>query len=307
MIELPLPKNIPFMKYKVHLIILSLVVTLGAITIMVKKGLNYGIDFRGGVKVLYTFNTGEQLKDGEIESVLVEKGIDAVVQQYGDKDSNQFSVKTKQMEATLEDTVAKITGIIADKYGVDKVKLEQQETVGPKVGQELKRKGQLAVIFTLIAMLVYIGFRFDFYFAPGAILGLIHDVIVVMGFLTFFNKEYNLSILAALLTIVGYSVNDTIIVYDRIREHAKKININTIDEVVNQSVNETLSRTIITTSTVLIAVIILFVSGGGVIHDFAFCFIIGAITGSYSSIFIASPLYIWLYKHWPKLSAKFKR
>jgi preprotein translocase subunit SecF len=247
------------------------------------------------------------LKDGEIEALLLDKGMESVVQRYGDKNSNQFSIKTKQTEVTLEDTVAKINSIVAEKYGADNAKLEQQETVGPKVGQELKRKGQLAIIFTLIAMLVYIGIRFDFYFAPGAVVALVHDVIVVMGFLTFFHKEYNLSILAALLTIVGYSVNDTIIVYDRIREHAKKINANTIDEVVNQSVNETLSRTIITSTTVLIVVIILFISGGGVIHDFAFCFIIGAITGSYSSIFIASPLYIWLYKHWPKLSAKFKR
>jgi preprotein translocase subunit SecF len=307
MIELPLPKNIPFMKYKIHLIVLSLIVTLGGIAMMVKNGLNYGIDFRGGVKLLYTFNAGEQLKDGEIEALLLDKGMESVVQRYGDKNSNQFSIKTKQTEVTLEDTVAKINSIVAEKYGADNAKLEQQETVGPKVGQELKRKGQLAIIFTLIAMLVYIGIRFDFYFAPGAVVALVHDVIVVMGFLTFFHKEYNLSILAALLTIVGYSVNDTIIVYDRIREHAKKINANTIDEVVNQSVNETLSRTIITSTTVLIVVIILFISGGGVIHDFAFCFIIGAITGSYSSIFIASPLYIWLYKHWPKLSAKFKR
>lgn len=298
MIELPLPKNIPFMKNKRYLIALSLIITFTAVVIMFKNGLNYGIDFRGGVKLLFTFQN--PIKDGEIESILLADGIDAQVQRYGEPQKNQFSVKTKQTEATLEDTVQKITSILASKYGEGGVKLEQQETVGPKVGQELRRRGQLAIIFTLIAMLVYIGLRFDFYFAPGAIVALIHDVIVVMGFLTFFNKEYNLSILAALLTIVGYSVNDTIILYDRIREHARQINANTIDEVVNKSVNETLARTIITSTTVLIVVIILFISGGGAIHDFAFCFIIGAVTGCYSSIFIASPLYIWLYKNWPK-------
>ncbi|MBI2342599.1 MAG: protein translocase subunit SecF [Deltaproteobacteria bacterium] len=302
MIELPLPKNIPFMKNKMFLIGLSLIITLGGIAMMIKNGLNYGIDFGGGIKLIYTFN--QQLKDGEIEGLLLNDGIDSMVQRYGDKTSNQFSIKAKQTEATLEDSVAKISSILAAKYGEAGAKLEQQETVGPKVGKELKRKGQLAIFFTLIAMLVYIGVRFDFYFAPGAIVALIHDVIVVMGFLTFFNKEYNLSILAALLTIVGYSVNDTIIVYDRIREHAKKITANTIDDVVNQSVNETLSRTIVTSATVLIVVIILFISGGGIIHDFAFCFIIGAITGSYSSIFIASPIYIWLYKNWPKISKR---
>jgi preprotein translocase subunit SecF len=305
MIEIPLPKNIPFMKNKKFLIGLSLIVTIAGLGIMFKNGLNYGIDFKGGVKVIYSFT--QNLNDGDIEKVLMDKGIDAQVQRYGDKKADVFSVKAKQAEDTLEGTVNKITTTLVDKYGADSVKLEQQETVGPKVGQELMRRGQLAILFTLIAMLIYIGIRFDFYFAPGAIVALIHDVIVVMGFLTFFNKEYNLSILAALLTIVGYSINDTIIVYDRIREHAKKINANTIDDIVNQSVNETLSRTIITSTTVLIVVIILFISGGGIIHDFAFCFIIGAITGSYSSIFIASPIYIWLYKNWPKLKAKFGR
>lgn len=305
MIELPIPKNIPFMKYKVWLIILSLVVTIGSLVIMFKNGLNYGIDFKGGVKLLYTFNAPVQ--DGEIESILLSNGVDSVVQRYGNTGRNQFTIKTKQTEDTLEGSVAKVTDILTLKYGAENMVLEQQETVGPKVGQELKRKGQLAILFTLIAMLVYIGIKFNFYFAPGAIIALIHDVIVVMGFLTFFNKEFNLSILAALLTIVGYSINDTIIVYDRIREHVKKINVNTIDEVVNQSINETLSRTIITSFTVLIVVTILFFSGGGVIHDFAFCFIIGVVTGSYSSIFIASPIYIWLYKHWPKIAAKFRR
>jgi len=307
MIELPIPKNIQFMKYKRYLIALSLVITFSALFFMFKNGLNWGIDFRGGVKLLYTFSQSEKVADGEIEAVLLGKGIDSIVQRYGSRDANQFSVKTKQFDATLEGTVDKVSEVLAVKYGAENVKLEQQETVGPKVGQELRRKGTLAVIFTLIAMLVYIGIRFDFYFAPGAVLGLLHDVIVVMGFLTFFNKEYNLSILAALLTIVGYSINDTIIVYDRIREHAKKINANTIEDIVNTSINETLSRTIITSFTVLLVVVILFFSGGGVIHDFAFCFIVGVVTGSYSSVFIASSVYIWLYKNWPKLAAKFRR
>ena len=295
------------MKYKRYLIVFSLIITFSALFFMFKNGLNWGIDFRGGVKLLYTFSQTEKVQDGEVESVLLSNGIDSIVQRYGDKDSNQFSVKTKQFDATLEGSVDKVSQTLAEKYGASNVKLEQQETVGPKVGQELRRKGTLAIIFTIIAMLIYIGIRFDFYFAPGAILALIHDVIVVMGFLTFFHKEYNLSIVAALLTIVGYSINDTIIVYDRIREHAKKINANTVEEVVNTSINETLSRTIVTSLTVFIVVLILFLSGGGVIHDFAFCFIVGVVTGSYSSIFIASPVYIWLYKHWPKLSAKFKR
>lgn len=305
MIELPIPKNIPFMKNKVYLIGLSLLFTIISLVIIAKNGLNYGIDFKGGVKLLYSFSN--PVNDGEIESTLAAGGIDAMVQRYGDDKSNQFSVKAKQSETTLEGTVSKISSILGEKYKDSTITLEQQETVGPKVGQELKRKGQLAIFFTLIAMLIYVGIRFDFYFAPGAILALIHDVIIVMGFIAFFGKEYNLSILAALLTIVGYSINDTIIVYDRIREHIKKINVNTVEEIVNTSVNETLSRTIITSTTVFIVVLILFLSGGGIIHDFAFCFIVGVVTGTYSSVFIASPTYIWLYKHWPKIAGRFRK
>lgn len=286
------------MKYKLVLIALSLILTTSGLFMMIKHGFNYGIDFRGGVKLTYNFTV--PTSDGDIQKTLLDSGMEASIQRFGEKDSTRYTIKTKQSEATLEGTVNHISNALEAKYGKENIQLDKQETVGPKVGKELKRKGQLAIFFTLIAMLIYIGVRFDFFFAPGALASLVHDVIIVLGFITFFGKEYNLTILAAILTLVGYSVNDTVIVFDRIREHMSQINLSTIDEVVNRSINETLSRTIITSFTVFIVVLILFIFGGGEIHDFAFCFIIGTITASYSSIFIACPLYVYLYKHYPK-------
>ncbi len=302
MIQLSLPKNIPFIKNKVYLVSISLIFIVASLVVMAKNGLNYGIDFRGGVKLLYSFS--KTLSDGEVEKTLSSGGIDAMVQRYGSAEENKFTIKSKQSEETLEGTVGNITAVLEKAYGAENIVIEQQETVGPKVGQELKRKGQLAILFTLIAILVYVGIRFDFYFAPGALIALAHDVIIVLGAIALFNKEFNLSILAALLTVVGYSVNDTIIVYDRIREHGRRISQSTVETVVNECINQTLSRTIITSFTALIVLIILFIVGGGVIHDFAFCMIVGVITGTYSSIFIASPVYIWLYKNWPKISKR---
>jgi len=302
MIQLSLPKNIPFIKNKVYLVSISLIFIVASLVVMAKNGLNYGIDFRGGVKLLYSFS--KTLSDGEVEKTLSSGGIDAMVQRYGSAEENKFTIKSKQSEETLEGTVGNITAVLEKAYGAENIVIEQQETVGPKVGQELKRKGQLAILFTLIAILVYVGIRFDFYFAPGALIALAHDVIIVLGAIALFNKEFNLSILAALLTVVGYSVNDTIIVYDRIREHGRRISQSTVETVVNECINQTLSRTIITSFTALIVLIILFIVGGGVIHDFAFCMIVGVTTGTYSSIFIASPVYIWLYKNWPKISKR---
>ena len=217
----------------------------------------------------------------------------------GQEEDNLFSIKVKGSDADPKAFATQVTSILEAKYPGG-VSLVGEETVGPKVGKELRRKGALAILFTLAAMLIYVWIRFDFFFAPGAIVALVHDVIMVMGALALFHKEFNLTILAALLTIVGYSMNDTIIVYDRIREHIKNISAATISEIVNKSINETMSRTIITHLTVLFVVVVLFISGGGSIHDFAFCFIVGVLTATYSSIFIACPIYIFMYKKWPK-------
>lgn len=294
--------NIQFIQNRRFFLILSLIVTILFLGVMHYKGFNYGIDFRGGVKLAVQFN--QNTSDGAIQSALTQSGFDSIVQKLGTDKDQMFSIKTAQTEANLEDTITKVSGSLTAKYGADSFQILSQETVGPKVGKELRHKGFLAILFTLIAIMIYVSFRFDINYGPGAIISLFHDVIVVMGFMVLFNKEFNLTTLAALITIAGYSMNDTIIIFDRIRENSKRISNSTIIEVVNQAINQTLSRTITTHVTVFIVVFILFLFGGTVIHDFAFAFIVGVIVGAYSSIFVATPLYIFMYRHWPRIAVK---
>jgi preprotein translocase subunit SecF len=301
MLEIPLPKNFPFIPKQKYFLVLSLILSIAGLYVMVINGLNYGIDFVGGIKLTYKFN--QTVGDGELQSALAGLPTEVAVQRMGLPQDNLFVVKVKGTDTDPNAFSRQVTQTLEAKYP-GAVTLAGEESVGPKVGKELRRKGLLAILATLAAMLVYVWIRFDFFFAPGAIVALIHDVIMVMAFLAFFHKEFNLTILAALLTIVGYSMNDTIIVYDRIREHIKSITPTTINDVVNRSINETLSRAIITHLTVLFVVVVLFLSGVGSLHDFAFCFIVGVITATYSSIFVASPIYIFLYKNWPKWFAQ---
>jgi preprotein translocase subunit SecF len=243
--------------------------------------------------------------EGEVKDMLKEIGLgDAEVVRYGEKSDNRMSIRVEKPEEHAQ-LGSEISVGLEKKWGEGKVKLEEEETVGPKVGKELRRKAWLAVIFAVILMLIYIGYRFDFMFAPGAVVALIHDVLITMGIFAFLGKEFNLTILAALLTIVGYSINDTIIVFDRIRENYSKITRDSIGDVVNLSINQTISRTIVTSLTVLFVLVVIFIKGGGALHNFAFALIIGMISGTYSSIFIASPCYIGLYRAWPKVRKKF--
>lgn len=295
-------KKFLFMQNRGYFIALSIAAVLISISSIYSNGFNYGIDFRGGVKLTVKFN--QPTSDGIIKGALGRGGFDAIVQKLGAEKEEKFTIKTQQTETSLEDTATKVTAALTKHYGEDGYTIESEETVGPKVGNELRKKGQMAILFTLIAILIYLSIRFDFNYAPGAIVALAHDVTITLGVLTFLGKEFNLTILAALLTIVGYSVNDTIVVFDRIRENAKRISASTLVDVVNDSINTTLSRTIITSVTTLIVVIILFFIGGGVIHDFALTFIIGIIVGTYSSIFVASPTFIFMYRHWPKLAVR---
>lgn len=299
--QIKLKKDIQFMRYRGIFIALSISAVIISLASIYFNGFNYGIDFRGGVKLTVKFN--KPTSDGEIKGMLAKGGFDAIVQRLGSQEEGRFTIKASQTEESLEGTTATVTTSIAEYFGADGYVVEGEETVGPKVGDELRKKGQLAILFTLIAILIYLSIRFDFNFAPGAIVALAHDVTITLGILTFLGVEFNLTILAALLTIVGYSVNDTIVVFDRIRENSKRISGSTIVDVVNDSLNTTLSRTIITSLTTLVVVVILFFMGGGVIHNFALTFIIGIIVGTYSSIFIASPVYIFMYRHWPKVAA----
>jgi preprotein translocase subunit SecF len=172
------------------------------------------------------------------------------------------------------------------------VEVRRAEMVGPQVGKDLRKKGLMAILYAMIGILIYITWRFEFRFALGAIIALIHDVLITLGIFSLLGKEINLPTIAAFLAIIGYSLNDTIIVYDRIRENMGKLARESFVTVINRSINETLSRTIITSATTLLVVLALFIFGGGVIHDFAFALLVGIIVGTYSSIFVASPILI---------------
>lgn len=290
--------NFPFVKNRFVFLALSGLIVMVSILLLVTKGLNYGTDFTGGVKLQYKFS--KTVTEDEIRNILSGLGLkEASVIRYGESVENRFVIrlaKPTQENMTISST---LTPALTKALGEGGITLEQEEVVGPKVGEELRKKGLLAVLVSLACMLIYIGFRFDFHFAPGAIIALFHDVLLALGAFALLQLEFNLTVLAAILTIVGYSINDTIIVFDRIREHAKLIDPDTLEEVVNRSINETLSRTVITSLTVFFVVLTLYIFGGATIKDFAFAFMIGVITGTYSTFSIACPIYVSLYKWMP--------
>lgn len=283
-------RGFSFMKLKWYFISVSVVLGILSLYFMIERGLNLGVDFKGGIKLVHHFK--EPTSDGKIRDLIESLNLgDVQVVRFGDESDNSFLIKIKQQEG--RDVVKEITGKLTGELGEDGFTLLSEESVGAKVGADLRKRGFFAMGLTWLLMLIYIGWRFDFLFAPGAVVALLHDVIIGLGFFVFFGKEFNLPILAAVLTLIGYSINDTVIIFDRIRENLKKLpSALPLADLINRSVNETLSRTIITSLTVLFAMIVLFLFGGGVIHDFAFFMIVGAIVGSYSTIFIASPVYL---------------
>lgn len=291
--------HIPFIKYRFVLIGISVIFFVGSIVAIATKGLNYGIDFKGGAKLEYKF--GKEITESEIRSAIEGSvpGTPSVVR-FGEAKENRMSIKVEVPEEHAK-IGEQVTTALDKTFGPGVAVLEKEETVGPRVGQELRKKALLAVLFSWLLMMVYIAYRFEFVYAPGALLSLVHDTVITVGIFAFLGKEIDLTILAALLTLIGYSINDTIVVFDRIRENKHRVSPTTIWDVVNESINSTLSRTLIVSLTVFIVVVILFWKGGGTLHDFSFAMIIGVIIGTYSSIFIASPIYIGTYHYWPKL------
>jgi preprotein translocase subunit SecF len=277
--------------------ILSVVLILvSAVSMIAKGGPKYGIDFAGGTLIQVQFT--KQMDVAKIRDIISQ--IDpssSSVQPFGDKAENEYLISINRTTEDLQGLSSKAKDIFDESFGAETFEIRRVEMVGPKVGADLRQKGFMAVICSLLGMLVYIWWRFEFKFGVGAILALTHDVIITLGALSLANKAIDLPIIAAILTVVGYSVNDTIIVSDRIRENRRRMGREKLDKVINISINHTLSRTIITSLTTLLVVLALFIFGGGVIHDFAFTLIVGVIVGTYSSIFIASPLLIL----WEKL------
>ena len=255
-------------------------------------GINFGIDFLGGTELHIKFNKPVRIHKlrKTVESL---KLGDVVIQRFGEMGSNAYLVRVEKTSSKLKGGVSDvIKGALAKRFGEGSFKIIREETIGPKVGSELRKKGIEAIIFALIGILIYIAFRFEFSFAVGAVLALVHDVTITAGTMNLMHREFTLDTIAALLTIVGYSLNDTIVVFDRIRENMRKLKEKSknLSEIMDISISETLSRTVLTSFTTLLVVLALLVLGGDIIRNFALALFIGIIIGTYSSIFVASPL-----------------
>lgn len=290
--------NINFLKQKTIAFGISLALIIaGLASITMNGGLGLSIDFTGGTVIQVLFEKAPDIT--EIRSNLESNGFgSAEVIEFGSP--NELLIKTDIIENT-EDANQKLSSALGNyKYEIRRV-----EMVGPKIGSELRKDAIYAIIMALIGIMVYIWFRFDRYYAVASVVAIVHDVFITLGIFSLLSKDIDLSIIAALLTIVGYSLNDTIVVFDRIRENIHKHSKERLEGVVNLSLNETLSRTVITSLTTLIVVIVLLLLGGEVIHNFAFALTVGVFVGTYSSIFVASPVMIHLEnKHNQKLAEK---
>jgi preprotein translocase subunit SecF len=278
--------NINFVGRLKYAIAFSVVLTIICIISIFWKGLNYGIDFAGGTLVQIKFHKATSADD--IRKVLTQIGIDdSVIQPFG---ADEVIIRTAKSSTEIKGLSGKIENSLNAAYGKDAFQVQRVEVVGPKVGKDLTQKAILAVIFSWVGMLIYMAFRFEFRHAVGGIVGVVHDVIVTIGIFSIFNIEFTLTIVAALLTIIGYSIHDTIVVFDRVRENVRKNTKKDLPTIMNESINQTLSRTILTSFTVVLVAAVLFFFGGAVIHDFAFALLVGVIFGTYSSVFIAAPV-----------------
>ncbi|MBN1326833.1 MAG: protein translocase subunit SecF [Candidatus Cloacimonetes bacterium] len=288
-------------KRKMAFIISMIVILAGIISLIINQGPRYSIDFTGGVSLELDLTPVNEntpaINIQEIRDLLAAEGIsNAEMQEIrGRENRNLILIKTKAVSESGEKLSDKIISTIEQKYAsvIDKDKLIRlQEEVGPKIGSELREKALLAIFWALLGIVLYIWWRFEFSFGLAAVAALFHDVIITVGIFSITGREIGLPVVAALLTIVGYSLNDTIVIFDRIREDLRIYRKESYANVINHSINETLSRTVITSLTTFIVVLSLFIFGGTVIHDFAFALLIGVIVGTYSSIFIASPILV---------------
>jgi preprotein translocase subunit SecF len=285
--------KIPFTRYRKIAIIVSTVVNLAVLIMLFTKGPNLGVDFAGGTMVQLKFQRSVTLP--EVRQLFEKMDLGgSVIQDFGQPGANEYLVRLDQTSVEIGVLGEQIKKALTEQFGADQFEVRRIESVGPKIGQDLRQRGALSVIVATIMMGVYIWLRFDLRFGIGAMIALVHDVLVAVGALMLANYEFDLTIVAALLTIVGFSVNDTVVICDRIRENMRKIKRETLEAIINISINETLSRTILTTGTALLVLISLYVLGGAVIRPFAFTLLVGFISGVYSTIFIASPvILIW--------------
>ncbi len=282
--------NLPFMKYRKVSIAVSLVLILGSLLLLATKGVNFSVDFAGGVAMQVEFEKAVDV--GSVRETLSSIGQgQATIQAYDDR-----NILIRYQDAG---DVARKSIMTALEKGYGKVTIQKIDTVGPVVGKELRKQALIAVSLAILGILLYMAFRFSFRFSASAVLSLVHDTIVMLGVYSLTGREISTSFIAAILTVIGYSLNDSIVVLDRIRENWGQLRTRGIVELVNNSLNQTLSRTINTSLTTLLPVLAMFFLGGEVISNLAFAFLVGIIVGTYSSIYVASAVLVEWYLRKP--------
>ncbi len=309
--------RIKFIKGRLIALIVSVIVIAVSIVSLFKPGPNMGIDFAGGEEMEIEFN--ESVSIARLRSAMEALPVgDVKVQRVGDETSNTYLLRMEELKVGIDETekektvesgedaqgasgktAAAVKGKLSSTFGEGSFTVLKTDYVGPSVGRELRNKGAMAIVAAMGLILIYITLRFEFRYALGAVIALLHDVIITTGAFVVTGREFNLAIIAALLTIVGYSLNDTIVTFDRIRENVRRLRRVEYKEMINISINEVLSRTILTSLTTFVTVLFLFVIGSGIIKDFAFALLVGIVIGTYSSIYVASSFIIW----WEELRA----
>jgi preprotein translocase subunit SecF len=274
---------------------LSLLLVVGTVVMFFTKGLNYGVDFRGGVEIQVKFNNTVGLS--ELRTLMNDNKVAmSQLQSIGEDSQNEFLLKLETDKGDLNAVSSQVSSVLTQKYGEGSFEILKNDIVGPKAGAQLRISAFQALAWAILAIMIYLALRFDYKFAPGAIAALIHDVVIIVGAFILTQKEFSLQIVAALLAIIGYSVNDTVVIYDRVREIENANPSLSSFEIMNRALNETMSRTIITSLTVLGVSLVMLFWGGSVIHDFFFAMTIGVILGVYSTIFIAVPMTVFTEK-----------
>jgi len=276
-------------KYTLWISALAMLVTLGSI--LYHGGLRNGVDFAGGLVLQIKFSKPVDIS--EVRNALEASGSkEAVVQNFGG--ANEFLIRVEKSSEDLEAVSKKIQATLQERFQGKALEILRAEVVGPMVGRDLKQKAMWAVILSLLGIMVYIALRFHkFSYGLGGLVSLFHDIIVTYGAISVLNLEYNLTLMAVVLTVIGFSINDTIVIFDRVRENMKKMRKTDLVTVFNESINECLGRTVLTTGTVMISVLILFFFAGQVLHEFTVALIVGIVTGTYSTVYIASPVVLY--------------
>jgi preprotein translocase subunit SecF len=287
--------NIDFVKWRWHAIALSLIIIIAGGVVMLTKGLPLGVDFSGGTIVIVKFD--QQVPIDRVRNAIsaIPGGNDAVVQEYGDASQRQVSIRVAQTGAENAGNLSQVADTVVGalkQANLGNFTVVNTEIVGPVVGEQLKRQGILATVLSMAGILAYIAWRFQVSFAVGAVAATFHDLLVTLAFLAFFRYDLTLNVIAGLLTITGYSVNDTIVIFDRVRENMRSTRRDDLATIVNVAVNQTLSRTVITAGTAFLSVVALYLFGGDVLQGLAFTMLVGIISGTYSTVFIAAAIAI---------------